>query len=112
VKLVGDGAQSLVLAPDLLLEPWRQHPTVASAHLVQAGDESRLERLGVAHALAVQQSLDPIAVSRALLQQSLTRARAPLAVLVLRRWHMDHADPRLAPQIGKEGAHQLLQIHP
>src|SRR6185312_2986924 len=113
VQLLGDKAQSLVFAHDLLLEPRRQHPTVARAHLIDAREEARLERLGLAHPLAVQQSLDAIAVRDTLLQQALPRARAPLAILILHRWHMDHAaDPRLAPQIGKERAHQLLQIDP
>jgi hypothetical protein len=96
-----------------LLEPWHQHPTVPSRYLVEAGDEARLAWLGLAHALAVQQPLDAIAVSGTLLQQALPRPRAPLAILVFCCWHMDHAaDTRLAPQIGKERAHQLLQIDP
>ena len=65
------------------------------------------------HALTEQLPLDAIAVRRALLQQALPRAGAPLAILVLHRGHMNHAaDPRLAPQIGKKRAHQLLQIDP
>src|SRR5712691_7529672 len=55
-------AKPLVLAHDLLLQLLRQWPPVTGAQLVEAGDAAGLERHHVAHALGVQQSLDPIGV--------------------------------------------------
>ncbi|MGY4285975.1 hypothetical protein ACVWXO_005195 [Bradyrhizobium sp. LM2.7] len=63
--------------------------------------------------MAVQQSLDAVGVSRAFLEQALAFPGAALAVFILNTRHVDHAaHPRLAPQIGEECPHQLLQIDP
>src|SRR5262249_22324124 len=62
-----------------------------------------------ANALAVQQSFDAVAVSRALLDQTITFTGAALAILIFNSRHVDDAaDPRLAPQMGEERPHQLL----
>jgi len=102
-----------VFARDLLLEALRQGTTVTGAQAGKAFDERAIERVDVANALAVQQSLDAIAVSRAFLDQAITFPGAALAILIFRRRHVDDAaDPRLAPQMGQERPHQLLQIDP
>jgi hypothetical protein len=72
-----------------------------------------IERVDIANALAVQQSLDAVAVSRALRDQAITFTGAALAILIFNRRDVDDAaDPRLARQIGEERPHQLLQIDP
>ncbi len=109
-----DEAQLLVLAHDLLLEPWRQHSIVAGAHLVEVGDEARLERLDVAHALTEQQaSLIRLPCDvRSSTSAPGARVRR-FAILVLHRGHKHHAaDPRLAAQMRQKRSHQLLQIDP
>src|SRR5207244_18767 len=54
-----------------------------------------------------------VGVSRAFLEQALAFPGAALAVFILNTRHVDHAaHPRLAPQIGEECPHQLLQIDP
>src|SRR5512147_354752 len=113
VKLLGDQAQPLALAHNLFLKSRRQRSSVAGSRVGKAFDERPIERLDIADALSVQQSLDAIDVSRALLDETLALTGTALAVLILNRRHVDHAaDPRLAPQIGKERPHQLLQIDP
>ena len=98
---------------DLLLKPLRQWTTVTGAQAGKALDEPGIERLDIANALAVQQSLDAVAVSRALLDQAVTFPGAALAILIFNGRHVDDAaDPRLAPQMGEERPHQLFQIDP
>src|SRR5205823_10691843 len=74
-QLLVDQAQPLVLARDLLHELRRQRPAVARAQTVETVDEPRLQRHGIANALAVQQRFDPRDMRRALLAQP-----RPLAV--------------------------------
>src|SRR5919108_264673 len=113
VKLLGNQAQPLALARNLFLKPRRQRSSVAGSRVGKAFDERPSERLDMADALSVEQSLDAIDVRRALLDKTFALTGAALAVLILNRGHVDHAaDPRLASQIGKERPHQLLQIDP
>jgi hypothetical protein len=52
-------------------------------------------------------------VRRALLDQTVTFTGAALAILLFNGRDVDDAaDPRLAPQMGEERPHQLLQIDP
>src|SRR5215831_6280927 len=95
------------------INPWWQWSSVTGAQMGKAFDERPIERFDIADALAVQQSLDAVGVSCALLDQMLAFPGATLAVLILNGWYMDEAaDPRLTPQIGEERPHQLLQIDP
>src|SRR6202045_2412049 len=110
-QLLVHQAQPFVLAHDLLLEPLRQRPPVAGAHVGERVEEAWLERHGVADALRVQQPLDAIGVGGAFLEHALALPVAAFAVLVFHRRHMDHAaHPRLAPQKSQQRPHQLFQI--
>ncbi|MHC2331515.1 hypothetical protein [Bradyrhizobium sp. USDA 4454] len=105
--------QPLVLARNLLLQPHGKQVTVTSAQLAKAFDERAIQWIDIADALSVQECLDAVEVSRALLDQMLAFAAAALAILILNCRHVHHAArPRLAAQIGEEGPHQLLQINP
>jgi hypothetical protein len=102
-----------VFAHDLFLEPLRQEMTVTGVQAGKAFDERAIERGDIANALAMQQSLDAVAVRRALLDQTVTFTGAALAILLCNGRDVDDAaDPRLAPQMGEERPHQLLQIDP
>src|SRR5438132_3646362 len=104
-------AKPLVLAHDLLLQLLRQWPPVTGAQVLEALDEARLHRHDVADALGMQQSLDPIGVRRALIDQVVALPVSTLAVLILHRWRGHHAaHPRLSPQIGQQRAHQMFQV--
>src|SRR5438046_331935 len=103
--------QPLMLARNLFLKPRRQRAAIARAQTGEVFDERPIKRFDIADALAVQQSFDAIAVSCALLDETLTFTGAPLAILLLNGRHMDNAaNPWLAPQIGEERPHQLLKI--
>src|SRR5215211_4494286 len=105
--------QPLMLAADLILQTGRQRTPIAGAHPLEIRPEARLQRHGVADALTMQQPLDPVAVSRALLEQPLALTRAPLAILLLRRRNPNHAaDTRLAAHMRQKRPHQQRQIDP
>ena len=105
--------QPLMLAMDLVLQPWRQIAPIAGTRLVQTRQEARLQGHGIADALAMQQPLDPVAVPGALLQQPLALARTPFAIFVLRRRNPNHAaNPRFAALVSQKRAHQLRQVDP
>jgi hypothetical protein len=106
-------AHPLVLVHDLLLQPWRQQAPITGVHALKAFDEARLERKGVANALSVQQSLDAVGVSSALLEQPLACAAAALAIFIFYTGYMDHAATlRLAPQKAQERPHHPLKVDP
>src|SRR6267154_2452745 len=108
--LVGQ-AQSRMFTHDLLLEPCRQRAAIASAHLVEAGDEVPLQRHDITDALPMQQSLDAIVVGRAFLSQPIALTHSPLAVLLFRVRDMQHAaDPWLTTQKGPKRWHQFVQV--
>ena len=95
--------QPLMLAMDLVLQLRRQNAPIAGTHLVETRQEARLQGHGIADALAMQQPFDPVAVRGALLQQPLALARAPFAILVLRRGNPNHAaNPRFAAQVSQK----------
>lgn len=89
--LPGDQLRPLVLARDLLLQLLGERTTLAGAQLGKPSDERSCERLDVADGLSVQESLDAVDVSRALLDQTLAFAGAALAILILNRGNMDDA---------------------
>src|SRR6266550_3265594 len=108
--LVGQ-AQSHMFTHDLLLEPCRQRAAIASAHIVEAGDEVPLQRHDITDALPMQQSLDAIVVGRAFLSQPIALTHSPLAVLLFRGRDMQHAaDPWLTTQKGPKRSHQFVQV--
>src|SRR5882672_6055065 len=112
-QLLVEQREPLVLAHDLLLEPWRQRPSITGAQGIESGDEPWLERHGIADAVGVQQAFDAIGVSGALLEQALPFASPALAILLFHRRHMHHAaGARLAPQMNEECPHQLVQVDP
>jgi hypothetical protein len=97
-----------MLATDLIPQTRRQSAPVSGTHLIKARQEIRLQGHGIADALAMQQSLDPVAVPGAFLQQPLALACAALAIFVLRRGNPNHAaNPRFAAKVSQERAHQL-----
>ena len=105
--------QSIELARDLRLDVGRQRLAEAGAQLVEPGAPVAAQRLIVAHALSEQQSLDPIDVLNALVEQRLALAAEPSTVLLFDAGRPGHgADPGFAALIGHQRAKQRLAVDP
>ncbi len=109
--ICNDGIKTRELTADLLLQPGRQRPPVASHQGVEMIAVLRPQRLEAGDPLARQQALDAVGVLDALFEQRLALAGQAPAILLFRAGRPDHrADPALAARPRHQRAQQRLDI--